>query len=450
MSSKLSLIFSIFLGKIVLRILNMTNKKGTALPGKIALKVCPDFLKHMSDRCDNIILITGTNGKTTTNNLLNHIIESEYADIASNHFGSNMIQGIVSPFINNTKKHYDWAILEVDEGTIKEVTKFINPDYILITNFFRDQLDRYGEVENTVRLVYDGIKHTNGTLILNGDDPSSVYFEKLKNKKIYYGVKENEHSKDTANINEAVFCGVCGNKLEYDYINYGNIGKFKCTRCGSANPNIQYTIEEITAKADSYEFTVKNKNTESFKFNYMGIYNVYNCLGAISLADTIGIKTIHIKDRVENFEYNLGRNETIEFSNKKVIISLAKNPVGLTEVLTSFSQEDNKKSIMFILNDYGADGKDVSWIWDASMEEVNKIPNIKYFYCAGTRAEEVALRLKYADFSETKIKIYNSNDVFDIEKPIKSIMKKPYDTYIIGTFTSIPKVRRIILNMKKR
>lgn len=449
MSLNLQFKFTIFIGKLIFFGLNILGKQGTALPGKVALKLYPNILKEMGKKCRKILIISGTNGKTTTNNLINHILSAKYDNLVSNLKGANMIQGVVTAFIINSQKSYDWGVFEVDEGSIPIVTKYIDPNYIILTNFFRDQLDRFGEVENTIKIVHDAIKNLDSTLILNGDDPSSLKFNDLNNKKIYYGINENKFSKSESTVAEAIFCNECGNRLEYEFISYGNVGKYYCDKCSFKRPNLDYLAESIDIKDNIYEFTVKTKNmgTKTINFKYLGIYNIYNSIAAIAFARENDLELSFIKERIENFDYKLGRMETIKFPNKDVLLVLSKNPVGLSEVLTTFSYDESKKSLMFILNDTPADGKDVSWIWDADIEQLNKIKNIANFYCSGVRAEDAALRIKYAGFDTKKIKIYSSSNATDIETPINDILNQNIEkVFIITTFTATPVARNILIN----
>ena len=332
-----------------------------------------------------------------------------------------------------------------------QVTSEIKPDYILITNFFRDQLDRYGEVENTIKKVHDSIKNHETILILNSDNPSCLYFNDLPNPKIYYSHCKTENSTKNVEVQESVFCPICGTRLKYDYVNYGNTGQYQCPKCKTTNPNSDYTIKSMKTLKDQYQFTVTHKNEiRNFKTTLIGTYNLYNCLAVISLAKELGLTYETIKNKIANFTYKLGRMEKITINEKEILLVLSKNPIGLTESLTTFSINPNEKSIMFILNDYPADGEDISWIWDANFEKILQIPNISNFYCAGTRAEDAAVRLKYTGFPLSKIKIYQSKDRFDIENPINHILKEEKKPYIIGTFTGMPEARRILMKKQAR
>ncbi|MDR0912587.1 MAG: MurT ligase domain-containing protein [Methanobrevibacter sp.] len=472
----------------------MLNKNGTALPGKIAMKISPNILGDLGKYCDKILIITGTNGKTTTTNLINHILNEKYS-VLSNLKGSNMIQGVITPFIVDGKKHYDWGVFEVDEGSVPIVTQYLNADYIILTNFFRDQLDRYGEVDNTLNLVKDSInfnrpnkdKQSNKIkqtkLIINGDDPLNLNFKDLKNDKIYFGVLKNSYSKDKLTVTESIFCSNCGKRLEYEYFNYGNIGKFECPNCLQTNPQLDYYVNFINnINNEQYEFKVKvNKKIKTFNvssydinednvnndeieenndidsyfsneilftFKYLGIYNIYNCIAAIAFSFEIGLSYTYIKNKLETFDYKLGRMETIKLKDKEVILILSKNPVGLSEVLSTIIHDKRKKSVMFILNDEKADGQDISWIWDSDVEQIAKSISIKEFYASGMRSEEVALRLKYAGFDIDKIKTYSSSNGDNIRKSIMDLVKNGEKRiYVIGTFTAMPKARKILIEL---
>ena len=413
------------MGKLSFFVAQKFGKKGTALPGKVALKFNPNLLAEVSGKCDKVVFITGTNGKTTTNNLSTHVLKGGFKDVLSNLNGSNMIQGVLTPFITDYKDHYDVGVFEVDEGSVPVVSEFLKPDYFIITNFFRDQLDRYGEVELTVKLVHDAISPET-VLIINSDEPSLLRFDDLPNEKVYYGFNQTRFAKHDINVAESIFCPKCGNRLSYH--------------------KADYFLESADLINGSYEFTVENNgNKEEYCLNLMGLYNLYNSLGVISLAKELGLSYELIRERINNFEYRLGRMETFHYSNKDLVLVLSKNPVGLSEVFNTITYDENEKSVMFILNDYAPDGKDVSWIWDANFEEINNIPNLKTFYCVGTRAEDLALRLKYAGVDEGILKVYPAKDQFDINEAVDTILNEDIKSFVIGTFTAMPEARKILL-----
>ena len=419
----------------------------TALPGKVALSIKPDILKIVNDRCKKKLIITGTNGKTTTNNLINHILNSEYDNVLSNLMGANMPQGVASAFLNDTKKEYDWGVFEVDEGSFPEVVKYIKPDYVLITNFFRDQLDRFGEIENTAKIVHEALKPLDTTLILNADDPMVSNFKDLNKRNIYYGVEKTNFSSDNQKVVESRFCPICDDNLDYEYYNYGQLGKYICGGCGFKNPDYDYKISQIKYLEDAYKFRVDNYDGTEYDviFGYDGIYNAYNCCAAIAFSIEAGLDMDEVVERIENFDYKLGRMENFQFDDKIVKIVLVKNPIGLSEVLKSITNDKRKKSILFILNDNPADGTDVSWIWDADVEEINDIKNLQSIYCSGIRAHDIALRLKYAEHTNENMII----DV-DVENSINNVLNQDVETiYILPTYTAVFQTRDIVIGHHK-
>jgi lipid II isoglutaminyl synthase (glutamine-hydrolysing) len=415
----------------------------TALPGKVALKLNPKLLSTINTRCKKKVIITGTNGKTTTNNLINHILNSEYEDVLSNLRGANMPQGVASAFLNDSKKEYDWGVFEVDEGSFPDVVRYIKPDYVVITNFFRDQLDRFGEIENTAKIVYEALKPLNTTLIMNADDPMVSKFKDLNKRSIYYGVEKSKFSTMDQRVVESRFCPVCASSLDYEYYNYGQLGKYICSSCGFKNPEYDYKISSVRYSEDAYHFKVdspKNKTCDVV-FGYDGIYNAYNCCAAIAFSIEAGLDMKKVAQRIENFEYKLGRMENIEFKDKMVKIVLVKNPIGLSEVLKSISNDKRKKSILFILNDNPADGTDVSWIWDADVEVIHKIENLNSIHCSGIRAQDIALRIKYAEYTEEIVEID-----FNVEDSIETVLGEDVEiVYILPTYTAVFQTRDIVI-----
>ena len=415
----------------------------SAMPGKVAMKIYPSFLEVVDERCQRKIIITGTNGKTTTNNLLSYILEQENLTLLSNLRGANMPQGLISAFLNNIKKEYDWGVFEVDEGSFQRVVEYLKPDYVLVTNFFRDQLDRYGEIEKAFQDILEALEPIETTLILNADDPLVSNFQKLNKKNVYYGVAQNQYSSHEQRIVESRFCPTCNSYLDYDYYNYGQLGGYRCPDCGFENPPYDYHIEEIDYRGHKYHFKFHGKDlySKDIQFDYEGIYNAYNCCAALTTALEIGFDVENIAKEIEEFRYHLGRMENFEFPDKIVKIALVKNPIGLTEVISSISLDDRSKSILFILNDNPADGRDVSWIWDAEVEKTSNLENVKSIYCSGRRAEDIALRLKYAGVSMNLVQI-----VDDMDQAIEKIVADEVEiVYLLPTYTAVFHARELIL-----
>lgn len=413
------------------------------MPGKVAMTIYPDILKLVNERCHNTILITGTNGKTTTNNLLNFIFRREFPSVLSNLRGANMPQGLVSAFIHDRKKEYDWGIFEVDEGSFQRVTHDLKPDYVLVTNFFRDQLDRYGEIEKAFQDILEALEPLNTTLILNADDPLVSNFRKLKKKNIFYGVARNQYSTLEQGIVESRFCPACSSYLEYNYYNYGQLGGYQCPDCGFKNPHYDYNITQIVYQDHQYHFQFKKKDhdPQDINFAYEGIYNAYNCCAALSTALEIGLPGDKVAQSIEEFEYHLGRMENFQFPDKIVKIALVKNPIGLSETISSISLDDRSKSMLFVLNDNPADGRDVSWIWDAEVEKTVNIKNVNKIFCSGRRAEDIALRLKYAGMPVELVEVDDNMD-----GAIGKVLTEEVEiVYLLPTYTAVFQARELVL-----
>ncbi|WP_323736296.1 MurT ligase domain-containing protein [Methanosphaera sp. ISO3-F5] len=445
MLNKILNYFALIIGKSSIFFLNIFNKSGTAFPGRVALLVNKSFLKVINDKCDKIILVTGTNGKTTTNNLINKILENY--TVLSNLKGANMIQGVATTYVRNTRDYYDYGIFEVDEGSLDRITSFLKPDYILITNFFRDQLDRYGEIEGIISEVFESIKLLPDVkLILNADDPYVYQFSKMiNNKVITFGmdITSNKILETNLTINK---CPLCGEEIEYTKNTYGHLGNYHCTHCNFSNNDKDYTVIDVNESDISQKITINHDNQQcTVNFPYIGLYNSYNVCGVFALMNQLGIETNHTLKSIEEFSFELGRMEEFEYKNKKIKIILTKNPIGLSQATRIISNDNREKTIVHILNDNMADGRDISWIWDANTYCIND-ETITNYYCSGIRAEEIALKKKYDDVALEKIHIFQKwTECVDtaIEDDVEIV-------YVLPTYTAIFETRDYIDDKVKR
>jgi len=439
------LYIAILLGMTVKLMLKLFGKDATSAPGKIALKIYPGIMKEIDKRSKLKILISGTNGKTTTNNIINWLIGNDKI-VLSNLKGSNMANGIVSSFINNFRSSYDIACFEVDEGSLPVVTRYLKPDIFVTTNVFRDQLDRYGELDRVKELI---LSHIGQALaIINADDPNLASFS--GEKKVFYSVDENVLSRRTNVTLDSRFCPLCNTRLEYLFYNVGHLGKYKCLVCGYKNPESRFVITNIRKDLAGFVFDFVDRETgihiENIRWKMGGVYNLYNVCAAISVAVLIGVEEKRIKEGIETFENKLGRLEKKEVGGKKVIISLVKNPIGMSETLSVISQDPDPKAIVFILNDNAADGKDISWIWDADFDILCRIENIKVLYFGGKRKEDMALRVKYSEYMLANFEFIDYKKELDKVFELKDIEK----VYILPTYTALFEVKKIVDELSKR
>lgn len=442
---KIRLYVAILLGILVKFTLKLFGKDATSAPGKIAIKICPSIIKEIDKRSKLKILISGTNGKTTTNNIINWLIAGDKV-VLSNLKGSNMANGIVSAFINNLRSSYDIACFEVDEGSLPVVTRYLKPDIFVTTNVFRDQLDRYGELDRVKELI---LSHIGQALaIINADDPNLASFS--GEKKVFYSVDENLLSRKTNVTLDSRFCPLCNAKLEYLFYNVGHLGKYECLMCGYKNPESRFVITNIREDSGGFVFDFVDRerdiHIENIKWKIGGVYNLYNVCAAISVAMLIGVEEKRIKERIETFENKLGRLEKKEVDSKKVIISLVKNPIGMSETLSVISNDPDPKAIVFILNDNAADGKDISWIWDADFDILCRIKNIKALYFGGKRKEDMALRVKYSEYMLANFEFIDYKEELDKVFEQKDIQK----VYILPTYTALFEVKKIVDSLSKR
>lgn len=436
---KIKFSLALFVGRLVYLFMKILGLDATTFPGKVVLKIDPQFLIKIKNRFKKIILVTGTNGKTTTNNLIFQIITKSGYKALGNLEGANLRTGIATAFIRNPS-YYDFGVFEVDEGIFPFVYKDLKPHYVVITNFFRDQLDRYGEIDTTVEKIKGAIKDSKEhILILNADDPFVSRFSDLPNRKIYYGIGNKVRKKDTEEIKESIYCPKCGKILKYEFFNYAQLGRYFC-ECGFKNPDYDYYILSAEYKENYWLIHIKDGDEDVFlNFRYPGVYNLYNVISAYSVGRVLGIDKEILKNIISNFSFRLGRLEKFNLEGYERILVLVKNPAGYNQVLDTIKDDPNEKVLLLILNDNIADGRDVSWIWDVDFEKI-KDDNISTVICSGTRAEDLLVRLKYAEIPLNKIILENN-----LNTAILKILTFKAKTYILPTYTALFKSRKLIM-----
>lgn len=381
------------------------RSSGTSFVGMMTLKVCPDFLAHCRKYIkNNAITISGTNGKTTTSGLVAHIFEENQNSIIHNVKGANMLTGIANVFALNIKpfKRFDYAVIESDEAYLTKLYDYFKADYLLVTNLFRDQLDRYGELSTTASFIQNAInKNKELKLILNADDPLVTNFGKGKNA-IYYGFEEVEFCSEihnaTSNAPTEVFNCICGKPLQYNEQFFAQEGHYYCAKCGFKRPEPNYK-GYIKIYSDYSELKIRHNDKDfEFKINLVGLYNAYNVLGAVACAMENEIDYPTIKKAVSTYKSIFGRAERRIINGHKTLIQLIKNPTGASEVLKTVDLSSN---IVIAINDNYADGRDISWLWDSDFEQLKNAQ--KLVITSGIRAKDMATRLKYAGIPQEKI-----------------------------------------------
>ena len=397
--NKIRFYFALIFAKAVYKFLQITKlSSGTSIIGIWVLKICPDFLKQCNKYIKTKINVTGTNGKTTTSGLISHIIKNSGFSVINNEKGANMLSGVVNAIAVSLNPGLvtDYSVIESDEAYLSKIYDKFDADYLLVTNLFRDQLDRYGELNSTQKLIQAGIdKRPDLKLILNADDPLVADFN--GNNKIYFGIENVYYADETlkvkTEVEESFNCN-CGNSLKYEKKFFAQQGHYYCD-CGYKRPETKYKADVTLYK----ESSLVEINGKKYDIPLVGLFNAYNALGAIALCTELGIEDI--EKCLSNFHTAFGRSEIKYLNNKKALIQLIKNPIGANEVLKTIDKNSN---ILIIINDNYADGRDVSWLWDTEFELLKGCS--KQIVVSGLRAEDMALRLKYAGL--TKIKIINN------------------------------------------
>lgn len=432
--SILSAKFTLFLTKTIL-------KGGTTFPGRVALKIDKNILSKIS-KGYKVILVTGTNGKTTTTSMIYNIIKESGHPVITNNTGANLFPGIVTTFVDNykfgSKVKDNYAVIEVDEANLKYITEYITPEVITVTNLFRDQLDRYGEVYTTLNKILEGIYNVpETTLVLNGDESLLGKLD-LKNPVHFYGFDKAVNDNKTIEINaDAKFCKFCKTPYEYNFVTYNHLGDFYCPNCGYKRSDLMYAVTDIIdINADSS--TIKFNDLE-VSINQSGTYNIYNGLCAYSIAKELGIDDSVIKKSLENQSSSFGRQETINIEGKDVKIFLVKNPAGYNQSLDTICLNKERFAAAFLLNDNYADGQDVSWIWDVDFEKLTET-NIDEVYISGLRAYDMAVRLKTAGLDPNKFVIEEQYEA--LTEAIKN--GRCDKLYILATYTAMINYRKYL------
>lgn len=410
-----------FLAKAVRAGSKSIGKKGTDLPGKVLRKVNRNVLKELTKDFDDIVFVTGTNGKTTTSNLIGHTLKTAGLEIVNNYEGANMLDGIISTFAIQSSKNTKIAIIEIDEGSIKKVMNYVTPTKFVFNNFFRDQIDRFGEIDTLIDTIGRQLEGKNIQLILNSDDPFVSRLAKYGKENIYFGISKNAYKFDNIGITESKFCPVCSSELHYDHVHYSQLGYYSCNNCDFKRHQADY---EVTSARVNPLITISINNNKEFTTSQLGDFNIYNILSAYTTLSVLGIDEDNIISGLSSYTSNNGRMQIIRKKDSDVVslLNLAKNPAGMNASLNIANSMDTDISInyLLVLNDNGADGFDISWIWDSDFS-ILESQNIKNIVCSGKRAKELALRLKYTNINAD---IYVDENIKNAVNKLKTFNEK--------------------------
>ncbi len=389
---------------------------GTSLPGKVLMRLEPHAIAELSTRLDRgSALVSATNGKTTTAAMIASILERTGVSLVHNRAGANMAGGIASTLLAATlpggRIDGEMGLFEVDEFWLDRVTPELAPRAILLSNLFRDQLDRYGELETIADRWASVVASLPpaARLVLNADDPLIADLGRGHAGVSYFGVQDDSVAlPEMQHASDSKHCRRCGAAYSYETIYLGHLGRYRCPRCGQQRPVPSIAAERIEFRGTrSAGFTLRTPDlTAEIELPLPGLYNVYNALGAAALCVRLGVSVPDVVTGLKAVTAVFGRAERVMVACVELSILLVKNPAGANEILRTLALEPGDLDVLAILNDRTADGRDVSWVWDADFEILAS--RVRHITCAGTRAAELALRFKYAGVAAERLVVVPS------------------------------------------
>ena len=431
---------------------------GSTIPGVVARRVDPAVLGKLSRRLPlGSAAVTGTNGKTTTTGIISKILATAGVRAVNNSTGANLVTGVTAALVSDSslsgRPSSEMGLFEVDEASVPRVAAEAKLKILAVLNLFRDQLDRYGELAYTGKVIASAFSDLprDGAVVLNADDPLVASLGLSAKKPVYYGVDAPEL--DTGRLQhvaDSKDCPVCGTPLDYSAVYMGHIGVYRCPKGDFSRPGLAYRASRVRlegARGSSFLLTTPKGEGEA-RISLPGLYNVYNALAAAAVAGEAGVGLEHIIRGIGEFGGAFGRVERIEAGDREAFLLLIKNPVGFNEILRTFVTGAEAKNVLIAINDNDADGRDVSWLWDVDFEmlaearasgETDAAP----FTVSGTRAGDMAVRLKYAELPVGPV-------IHDRREAIKAALRStpPGETlYVLPTYTAMLEIRKSLGDM---
>jgi UDP-N-acetylmuramyl tripeptide synthase len=421
---------------------------GTTLPGRVLLRIAPDAIARLGVGLDRgTTIVSATNGKTTTAGMIAAVLHGAGREPVHNRAGSNMNWGVATALLEQSGRE---GLFEVDEAWLPRVAAQLDPTLIVLGNLFRDQLDRYGEMEALADEWAAMVASRGGRtrFVLNADDPliADLGRDEQAHRRegvIYFGIEDSSQAlPELQHAFDAKHCRRCGHPYAYERAFVGHLGHYACPSCGASRPSPDVVATEIELHGmDGSRVAVRMPQGEiKVDLPLPGLYNVYNLLSAVAAGLELGIEAGQIASALGEVRAAFGRVETIEVAGKPVSILLIKNPAGANEVLRTLGLEagEEKIDLWIGLNDRIADGRDVSWVWDADFEILSAA--VRRVTCAGTRAEEMALRLKYAGWPQGAIEVEP-----DIERSLdRAVSNAPARLFALPTYTALMELRKLL------
>ncbi|WP_338255489.1 MurT ligase domain-containing protein [Dictyobacter halimunensis] len=429
---------------------------GTSLPGMIARRIDPNVLKSVvGDSKAKKIVITGSNGKTTTARMTAAIADAAGHRVSQNRTGSNLLQGVTSVAVNFSdlfgRLESDVLLFEIDEGTIPLAVPEIQPDVVVVTNIFRDQLDRYGELYSVARALNKMLEDLpeTATILLNGNDPQVANFGiNAKAKRVFFGLETKDIGTPVPEQSaDIIRCIHCDSDFNYEVAYLSHLGLYRCPECGYTLPPLDIAVTSAAlaenGEGPSHIKLRTPKGEMKLEIPLPGVHNIYNAAAAIGAAMAAGFSLDTVQTAMTNIRTAFGRMEKIQAGDKTIYLSFVKNPTSFNLMLRLIAQHPGKKHLLMAMSHTVVDGQDFGWLWDVDLEDI--APDILDAVCSGNKSEELAMRLKYAEVPTNKITL-----IEDREAALEAAMKQvePGGTlYIMSGYTPTQELRRV---MQKR
>jgi UDP-N-acetylmuramyl tripeptide synthase len=425
---------------------------GTAASGLVGLWLQPSLIADLAGQLgEGCVIVTGTNGKTTTSLLIANAAREAGLDVLANGSGSNLMRGVAStlalaagPDGQLESADHRLGVFEMDEAAMTLALPHLKPRAVVFTNLFRDQLDRYGEVDAVASRWRDALARASKDLhlILNADDPSVAMLGEGRDHVTYFGVEGQALGHDAPDHAADALTCICGARLEYALAFYSHIGHWRCPACRRKRPKPQVAARRVNLKdgrTATFELSAGEEKA-NIQLGLGGLYNVYNALAATAAMTALGLPFDATQRALESAAAAFGRQEAFEVDGRRVELFLGKNPAGLNQVLQTLLLDGERKTALFVLNDGIADGRDVSWVWDADFEvAAGKLDRV---FTSGTRAAEMALRLKYAEWPERTMEV----DPYIARALDRAIALTPEGACltVVPTYTAMLEVRELL------
>lgn len=428
---------------------------GTTFPGALARWLVPDILRHLTRSLPRgVMILSGTNGKTTTTRMIARMLELEGLRVLHNRAGANLLSGLTAATLahcdGSGTPQADIALFETDEAALPQALAETTPAIVVIHNLFRDQLDRYGEVDTLAKAWHAALRQLPSTsfVLLNNDDPAVAYLASGLSAKVWgYGLEDTRHATGAAHhVADALFCHQCGTRYSYSAVFYGHIGHYHCPTCGLSRPEPQVQLSKLDLlgiAGSNLTITTPAHETLSIHLPLPGLYNAINGLAAVATGLAMGIKPTSIRQALEEFQAAFGRIEQVRTpTGKTMLIALIKNPVGASETIrmilsTSHHLPQHALHLLIAINDRYADGTDVSWLWDADFEPL--AGRVARVVVSGTRAGDMAIRLKYGGVDTSRIHLA-SDLSFALDQALAALPEGE-TLFVLPTYTAMLELR---------